>query len=433
MMRNRYYIKTYGCQMNFYDSERLKTLLNKEGFSEVKDLETADFIIVNTCSVRKHAEDRAISFLESLKSSKNKKVFCLVGCTPSLYKEEIFERFDFIDIICGPNSYKKFVNTLKEYSGGKIGLFEEDEILYQETLVPYIEKGKITSFVSITKGCENFCSYCVVPYTRGKLISKPINIIIEEIKILIDKGVKEIFLIGQNVNEYGKDIGENFIDLLIRIHDFDEILRIGFLTSHPKDISDDLINLFKKLPKLYKHLHLPLQSGSDKILKLMNRKYTIDQYLKIIEKVKKVSPNISITSDVIVGFPYEEDVDFEKTYKVIEEIKFDDLYVFKYSPRPKTVANEYPDNVLKEEKERRHQLILNLQEKISLMRNMKMVGEIDNVFIRKKSIKKEGTYIGRTFNNKPVLIETDIKDIEGKVLKVKIIKGERHYLWGEII
>lgn len=419
--------------MNFYDSERLKTLLNNEGFIEVKFPEDANFIIVNTCCVRKHAENRALSFLSSIKNLKNKKIFCLVGCIPSLYKEEIFVKYDFIDIICGPNSYKKFVNLLKEYSNGKIGLFEEDESLYKEVIAPFVEKGKVSSFISITKGCENFCSYCVVPFTRGKLISKPIKVILEEVKILIDRGIREIFLIGQNVNEYGKDTNESFIDLLLKIHEFKEILRIGFLTSHPKDISESLLTLFKDLPKLYKHLHLPLQSGSNKILKLMNRKYTIERYQEIIEKVREICPEISITSDIIVGFPFEDEEDFNLTYKVIEKIKFDDLFVFKYSPRPKTEASNMPDNVPKSEKERRHKLILNLQDKISLMKNMEMIGKINEVFIRKKSFRKENSYIGRTTNNKPILIEDENKEIEGKIFKVKIIRGERHYLYGEFI
>jgi tRNA-2-methylthio-N6-dimethylallyladenosine synthase len=301
--------------------------------------------------------------------------------------------------------------------------------LLSEVSEPEVSE-KTSSFVTITKGCENFCSYCVVPYARGGLLSKPENVIIDEIKILIDKGVKEIFLIGQNVNEYGKDIGKNFVELLYRVHEIEGILRIGFLTSHPKDISDDLINSFSKLPKLYKHLHLPLQSGSNKILNLMNRKYTVERYLEIIEKAREKCPYISITSDIIVGFPYEEEMDFEETYKIVEKIKFDDLYVFKYSPRPLTEASKFPDSVSKEEKERRHKLILNLQDKISLLKNKEMEGKIDDIFVRKKSYKRKNAFIGRTLNNKPVIIE-NVNVKEGEVLKIRIEKSERHYLYGK--
>ena len=426
-MEKKFYIKTYGCQMNFYDSNKLRRFLKKEGFVEVSSLQDADILIVNTCSVRKHAEDRAFSFLSSIKNIKNNKIFCVVGCTPSIYRDEIFKKFDFIDIICGPNSYNKFVFTLKNYSGGKISIFEEDEDLLSEVSEPEILE-KTSSFVTITKGCENFCSYCVVPYARGKLLSKPENVIIDEIEILVDKGVKEIFLIGQNVNEYGKDTGKNFVELLYRVHEIERILRIGFLTSHPKDISDDLINSFSELPKLYKHLHLPLQSGSNKILNLMNRKYTVERYIEIIEKAREKCPYISITSDIIVGFPYEEETDFQETYNIVEKIKFDDLYVFKYSPRPLTQASKFPDNVPKEEKEKRHKLILNLQDKISLLKNKEMEEKIDDVFIRKKSYKIKNAFIGRASNNKPVIIEnTNVK--EGEIIKVKILKGERHYLY----
>ncbi|MGC8977673.1 MAG: tRNA (N6-isopentenyl adenosine(37)-C2)-methylthiotransferase MiaB, partial [Candidatus Ratteibacteria bacterium] len=342
-MGKKYFIKTYGCQMNFYDSDKLKKILNESGFLEVLNLDQADIIIVNTCSVRKHAEERAFSFLNSLKNIKDNKILCLVGCTPSVYKEEIFKKLNFVDIICGPNSYKKFVSELLNYKDGKIAIFDEDQDLLKEPIAPLISE-KITSFVTITKGCENFCSYCVVPYARGKLVSKPEDVIIEEIKILVEKGVKEIFLIGQNVNEYGKDIGKNFVELLYKVCEINGILRIGFLTSHPKDIPLELIDCFSELPKLYKHLHLPLQSGSNKILKLMNRKYNVERFVEIVNKARQKCPYISITSDIIVGFPYEDEKDFEDTYKIVEETKFDDLYVFKYSVRPLTEASKFPDN-----------------------------------------------------------------------------------------
>lgn len=430
-MNEKFFIKTYGCQMNFYDSDRLRTLLFQNGFIEVEKPQKADYIIINTCCVRKHAENRAISFLSSLKSFKNKKVFCLVGCIPSLYKEEIFEKYDFIDVICGPNSYKKFVSILRNYNGEKISIFEDDENFLKEPLIPLV-KNKLSSFVMITKGCENCCSYCVVPYTRGKFMSRPSMVIIEEIKRLVEDGVKEIFLIGQNVNEYGKDIGEKFVELLYKISEIEGILRIGFLTSHPKDMPDELIDCFVNIPKLYKHLHLPLQSGSNKILKLMNRKYTVEKYIEIIEKTRKKVHDISITSDIIVGFPYEEENDFQDTYNLIKKIEFDDLFIFKYSPRPKTKALEFSDTVPEEEKERRHSMILNLQDRISLLKNKKREGQISEVFIKEKSFKKKNGYIGRTEVNKPVLVNCE-SDIKGKILKVKIVKGLRHYLVGEVL
>ncbi|MFN4227312.1 MAG: tRNA (N6-isopentenyl adenosine(37)-C2)-methylthiotransferase MiaB [Candidatus Ratteibacteria bacterium] len=430
-MNKKFFIRTYGCQMNFYDSERLRVLLENEGFCEVNNLNEADFIIVNTCSVRRHAENRAISFLSSIKNFKNNKKFCLVGCVSALYKDEIFKKYDFVDIICGTNSYKKFVESLKIYKEGKLSIFEEDEDFFTE-IIPPLKDSKTSCFITITKGCENFCSYCVVPYTRGKLVSKPVKIIIEEVKRVVEQGVKEIILIGQNVNEYGRDINESFVDLLYKIHNIEDIKRIGFLTSHPKDVPEQLIDCFVNLPKLYKHLHLPVQSGSNEILRLMNRKYTVEKYIEIVEKARSKINDISITSDIIVGFPYEKEKDFNQTYNLVEKIQFDELYVFKYSPRPKTAANKFPDNVPQDEKERRHALILNLQNKVSLYKNKKMEGKIEDVFIKEKSYKKKNFYIGRTTNNKPVLIKLE-KDLLGEIIKVKIKEGLRHYLIGETL
>jgi len=429
-MEKKYFIKTYGCQMNFCDSERLMALLEKEGFYAVNSLQDAKFIIVNTCSVRKHAEDRAINFLRSNINLKRKgKIFCLIGCTANLYGKELLERFDFIDVICGPNRYKELPEVLSNIKNG------EKIVLTGEVENPFIDEIKndvdVSSSISITKGCENFCSYCVVPYTRGKLISKPAKKIIEEVKKLVEKGVKEVILLGQNVNEYGKDTGENFVELIEKIHGIEGIVRIGFLTSHPKDVPEKLLYLFRDLPKLYKHFHLPLQSGSDRILKLMNRRYTVSHYLGIVEKVREIVPNISITSDIIVGFPGEKEEDFMETYKIVEKVKFDDLFVFKYSPRPKTKASKFPDDVPQKEKERRHSLILNLQDKISLDKNKAYEGKIENVFVRKSSYKRKGYLVGRTETEKPVLFQGE-EDLKGKVLKVRIIEGFRHYLFGKL-
>ncbi|MCM8830385.1 MAG: MiaB/RimO family radical SAM methylthiotransferase, partial [Candidatus Omnitrophica bacterium] len=287
------YIKTYGCQMNFYDSEKIKTLLIKNGYEIVECAEKSDIIAVNTCSVRKHAENRALSFLSSYKYLKKKgKVLCLLGCTASLYKEDIYKNYDFIDVVCTPDNYNKLPDILKTFDKGKICITKENKN-------PFISEGPIidgdvSCFVTITKGCENFCSYCVVPFTRGKLMSKYPEDIYREVETLVDKGIKEIILLGQNVNEYGKDIGENFTSLVARIHSINGLLRLGFITSHPKDIQDTFLFLFKELPKLYKYLHLPVQSGSDRILRLMNRKYTISQYMEIIEKARNLVPDIVI-------------------------------------------------------------------------------------------------------------------------------------------
>lgn len=431
-MSIKFYIRTYGCQMNFLDSEKLKVILLKNGFEQTESPEIADIIIVNSCSVRKHAEDRAIGYLNSLKPLKRKgKVFCLYGCTANIYGKEIIEKYPFIDVVCGPNRISESSEILKDaLKGEKIIATGESENPFVDDV---IEVGsEVSASVSITKGCNNFCSYCVVPFGRGKLVSRKEEAIINEIKKLVEKGVKEVVLLGQNVNEYGLDIDTDFVSLLEKIHQIKEIVRIRFLTSHPKDVPESLIFAFRDLPKLCKHFHLPLQSGSDRILKLMNRKYTVSHYLGIVEKVRDVCPEISITSDIMVGFPTETESNFLQTYKLIEKVKFDELFVFKYSPRPKTTAAKLHDDVSKEEKERRHRLIYNLQEKITRKINERYIDRIVDVLVEKESYKRKGYFVGKTHTKKTVLFRKE-KDVKtGQIVKVKIIDASIHFLSGQI-
>jgi len=422
------YIKTYGCQMNFYDSEKIKALLIKNGYEMVKSPEEADIIAVNTCSVRKHAEDRALSFLSSYTYLKKKgKIFCLLGCTATLYKEEIYKRYNFIDVVCGPDNYNHLPDILKISDRERVCLTGESKHPFiSENL---IVEGGASSFVSITKGCENFCSYCVVPFTRGKLISKYPEDIYREVEYLVEDGVREIILLGQNVNEYGRDIGENFPALLEKLHNIQGIVRLGFLTSHPKDIQDTLILAFNKLPKLYKYLHLPLQSGSDRILRQMNRQYTMEGYMKIINKVRNACPDITITSDIIVGFPSETDDDFNKTLQAIKEIEFDDLFVFKYSTRPLVAASLMKDDVPKGEKERRHKIILDTQEEIAIKRNRRFIGKTDSVFVLKPADKKIGYFLGKSSSNKIVLFKS-VYSKPGTLENITFTSADRRYLFG---
>jgi|LSQX01.3.fsa_nt_gb tRNA-2-methylthio-N6-dimethylallyladenosine synthase len=413
--------------MNDYDSAKLSTLLKENGYSIVETTQEADFIIVNTCSVRKTAEDRALAFLSSQKPLKKEgKKLCLFGCSASLYREKLFKKYPFIDIICSPDNYKNVPNIFKT---GKKGCYVE------ENLHPFLETTPLTNktlsaLVTVTKGCENFCSYCVVPFTRGKLISRQPEEILNEIKKLTENGINEIILLGQNVNEYGKDIGTTFIDLLKKIDSMEGVARISFTTSHPKDISDELLALFAQLPKLYKHLHLPFQSGSNKILKLMNRKYTIEQYLGIIKKVRDIYPQITITSDIIVGFPGEDEKDFQDTSQIVKTVEFDDLFIFKYSARPGTVAALMKETVTSTEKETRHKFLISLQNEISYKKNQGYIGETLSVFLRNVSEKKNGVLIGRTITNKPVFVKSSKNNL-GKVCQVKITDAHRMYLLGD--
>ncbi len=414
--------------MNFYDTEKILALLEKHGYSPVKSPEEADFVAVNTCSVRQHAEDRAVAFLSSHQYlRKQGKFLCMLGCTANLYGEKLLQKYPFIDIVCGAGNYERLPELLRNR---KRKVWVTGDSTHPFIDIPVANSGNVSAFVTVTKGCENFCSYCVVPFTRGKLKSKSPETIYEEIKKLVEQGVKEIVLLGQNVNEYGNDTGIRFTEILEKIASFEGILRLWFLTSHPKDMPDELMASFKNMPKLYKHLHLPLQSGSDRMLKLMNRKYTVERYLEIIEKVRTAVPDISITSDIITGFPSESEDDFWKTVSVIKEVKFDDLFVFKYSERPGTSASMMNDDVPLTEKERRHKTILDIQEAISIERNRRFTGKTDSVFVLKKSRKKrEGFFIGRSSSNKSVLFES-FGSHPGTLEKVVFTSADRHYLYG---
>ncbi len=324
----RFYIRTYGCQMNSADSARLAALLTARGWRPAATPQESDLIIVNTCSVRDHAEKRALGYLHSLKALKKRGVrFGLYGCIANLQGAGILQRYPFLDIVCGPNRIEEsvgfLVNPAASPAGPVVLIGESDRPFISE--LPPVDDAACD--VSITKGCDNHCSYCVVPTARGRLVSKPPAQVLDEVRRLADRGVRQVTLLGQNVNEYGRDItGVAFVDLLEEIHEIEGIRRIHFLTSHPKDMPDSLIRAFTSLPKLCRHLHLPLQSGADRILKLMNRRYTAGDYLAIVDKLRTVAPDTALTSDIIVGFPSESETDFLATYGLIEQTRFDDLF-----------------------------------------------------------------------------------------------------------
>jgi len=361
------YIQTYGCQMNFRDSEALKSLFLKHGFLITNSLESADVILINTCSVRAHAEQRAFSFLGKLKRLKEKKcrIIGLIGCAAQNYKERIFKRFPFVDLVVGPANFYKLPYLILNLKDKVLEVNFEKEI---DALYTFDSDREFTNpaYVTISRGCSNYCSYCIVPYVRGELVCRSPDRIIEEIRDLVNKGMTNITLLGQNVNDYSyQEIG--FLELLKKITEISGLEEVGFLTSHPKNISKELIIFMAYNPKVRKHLHLPLQSGSDRILRLMERGYTSGEYRKIVDFYRKHIPEGKLTTDIIVGFPTETEKDFELTLNLIKEIRFDAAYIFKYSPRPYTKAARFlKDDVPIKEKERRHSILLELQKKISL-------------------------------------------------------------------
>jgi len=376
------YIRTFGCQMNVSDSGMMINVLKAAGFEESASVESADIVIFNSCSVRQHAEDRMFSNL-GLAMKKNPSAgFVLAGCTAARCGGGIFDRFPRLGAVVGPSEIFKIASVAEQVIGG------EKVTAVGEGDYPVVERaGGVSEYVVIQRGCDNFCSYCLVPRLRGKESCRPPSEILREINCLAESGTKEVILLGQNVNSYrGAGNIKDFPALLSAVSAVEGIKRIRFLTSHPKDLSDGLIEKMAENPTIAKHIHLPVQSGSTRILKLMNRNYTREDYLLRAAKLKKRIPSISITTDVIVGFPSETDDDFEETLSLIREVSFDGVFVFKYSPREGTAAEELPDDVGNDEKKRRLEKVLVLAKELSKKSRRSWVGADAEVLFEKDGV-----------------------------------------------
>ena len=431
-MSYKVFFKTFGCQMNIADSEYVASLLlSDENYKLTDNINEADIIIVNTCCVRKHAEDREKSFIGQLKKlkSKNNCKIIVLGCFVQKAKNELKKQFPYVDLFIGTLEYEYLPEIIKN----ELGL----QNFYPQLHINVFNK--TSCFVPIMKGCNNFCSYCIVPYVRGKEISRDVNDILNEIKLLLDKGVKEIVLIGQNVNSYKSYIEGNtevnFAKLLEKVAVWDTSKKywVRFLTNHPKDMTYDIIKMIKLYKNISRHIHLPLQSGSNKILELMNRKYTIEKYKQIVEMIRSEIPDISITTDFIVGFPNETEEDFQQTILAAKEIQFDAAFVFKYSPREGTKAALLPDNVPKEIKEKRHYELLSLCDTIASQKNKKYINkELEVLVISQNEKNGKKFYIGKTLDNKTVEIYTNKNGIIGSFIKTKIKDVKLHTLIGEL-
>jgi len=351
--------------MNERDSEFVMGLLMEKGFSKADSIDDADIVLFNTCSVRKHAEDRAISNMGILlrKTRYASKIFGIIGCSAQALKKDLFRNLPKLNLVCGTGEIHKLPQLIKEASKTQVVACGDIDKDFPETISNYRgDKGKTS--VSIMRGCNNYCSYCIVPYVRGPERSRRPEDIIKEIENLAKKGFKEVMLLGQNVNSY-KGGGCDFVGLLKLIDKVPGIEKIKFMTSHPKDATTGLFKAMKDLENVSKELHLPIQSGSDRILELMQRGYTAGQYKSLIKELRQLVPDCKITTDIIVGFPTETEEDFKKTYGLMKEVKFNAAYMFKYSPRPPAKSAELKDDVPKKEKERRHKMVLDLQKAIS--------------------------------------------------------------------
>jgi tRNA-2-methylthio-N6-dimethylallyladenosine synthase len=416
--------------MNFHDTEKMLGILEKEGFTETDSPSNADLIIFNTCSIRQKAEQKFYSELgRSISYKKRKKGVKIVvgGCIAQQEGENIFKRFPDVDSVLGPQNIYMLKNLIK---GKKSSVAIEDNPEIINIDLPVKRSDKIRAWVTIMYGCNNFCSFCIVPYTRGRERSRPSEHIISEVKKLAEDGYKEITLLGQNVNSYNSDL--DFPGLLRKLDSIEGIERIRFVTSHPKDLDDDLINAISELQKVCEHIHLPLQSGSNRILKLMNRGYTYEEYADKISKIREKVKGISITSDIIVGFPGETDEDYLKTVKALKEIEFDGIFSFKYSKRPMTIASRMECQINDDIKSDRLKYIIEIQDKITEKKNKSLEGTVQEVLIEGESETDKEKFTGRTRTNKIVNFQkTDLK--EGSLILVKITKGKKHSLEGKPI
>lgn len=441
MKKQLFFLETYGCQMNFSDSEIIASVMNDKGFEQTDQINQADIIFVNTCSIRENAEQRVRKRLKEFNAIKKKNpklMVGLLGCMAERLKDQLLNEEKLVDIIAGPDSYRDIPKLIHIAESGQkaINVLLSAEETYADISPVRLDKNGIAAFISIMRGCENFCSYCIVPYTRGKERSRNPQTIINEATDLFNKGYREITLLGQNVNSYlwnTENQKVDFPDLINQIAQINPKLRIRFATSHPKDLSDRLIEVIKKHLNIARAVHLPVQSGSTEMLKRMNRKYTREMYMERIQALRKNIPDISISTDIICGFSSETDQDHADTISLMEWVTFDYAFMFKYSERPNTTAyKKYPDNVPEEVKSKRLTEIINIQQKLSLLSNKKDIGKIFEVLIEGDSRRSKDFLSGRNSQNKVVIFPKKAFE-KGTYVNVLINRCSTATLFGEVI
>lgn len=433
----KYFIKTYGCQMNERDSETIEAILNKLGFEKEEDYLKADIVILNTCSIRENAHNKAFGMLGRLKHLKNEKkdlMIGLCGCMAqeSSVVEEILKDYPFVNFVCGTHNLHQLAQIIdKAYQEDKqqIEVFSREQDLIEG--LPVVRTNSYKAYVNIIYGCDKFCTYCIVPYTRGKERSRKKEDILKEIDELIKDGYKEVTVLGQNVNAYGKDLYDdyNLGDLLEDIAK-KGIPRIRFMTSHPWDFTDKMIEVIAKYPNIMPSVHLPVQSGSSRILKLMGRRYTRESYLELFHKIKNTIPNVAISTDIIVGFKGEEEEDFLETMSLVEECKYDNAFSFVFSERAGTPACKLKDNTTQKEKEERLYRLNEVLNKYFLENNKKLEGQILKVMVEGTSEKKN-MYYGYSETNKLVNFTSSKKLLPGDIVDVEITSAKTWSLDGE--
>jgi len=453
-MKQKYaYVHTIGCQMNVYDSGRIQNGLQSLHYRTAASMETADLIILNTCTIRDKAEQKAYSFLGRTARLKRKNPDLIIGvggCVAQQEGEKILRQMPYLDFVFGTHAIGRLAGIVARIESRRCRIVDTDLTDIIDELRGETEPEADLSpsrFVTIMRGCDNFCSYCVVPYVRGRESSRHPRHILQEIRRLVAGGVREVTLLGQNVNSYGlKEALPSFAELLSEVNAVPGLLRIRFTTSHPKDLSEDLVAAFGRLEKLCRHIHLPVQSGSDRVLKRMNRRYTRQEYLQKVERLRQACPGIAVTSDIIVGFPGETDADFQQTLDTIRQADFDNIFVFSYSDRPSAPSARLSGKITETQKNRRLQTVLALQEEITLQKNQALVGSTVEILVDGFSKKQNGKggsgnsetvqWTGRTSTHRIVnFIQTaggvEIRrDYSGRLLDVRIEQALPHSLWG---
>lgn len=437
----RFFSATYGCQQNENDTERLDGMLLQMGYEYTEDKDLADLILFNTCAVREHAETKVFGNVGALVKNKRENPdlkICLCGCmmTQSHIAEQIKTKYRHVDLVFGTHALYRFPENLYRILAGGKRVFDvtsEDGRVAEG--LPIRRRDKVKAWVSIMSGCNNFCSYCIVPYVRGRERSRRPENVLEEVRGLVAEGYKEITLLGQNVNSYCKDldIGYDFSDLLRDINKIDGDFTVKFMTSHPKDATEKLIDTIAECDKICKHLHLPVQSGSDAVLKKMNRHYTSEKYLSLIDYAKKKIPDVALTSDIIVGFPGETEDDFLATLDLISKVEYNGLYTFIYSPRKGTPAAEMKDQIPQDVKKERFNRLLAVQNEISIKKNSVFVGKVFEAVVDGFAENSETAMLARTSNNTIVKFETDGKTFkEGDKVRLKGIRCANWAVYAEL-
>lgn len=428
---------TYGCQMNKYESERMAGILIGLGYEMTDEVQGADLVLLNTCSIRDKAEQKVYSQLGQLRWLKRHNpqlIIGVCGCVAQQEGERIQQRVPYVDLVFGPQNIPKLPTLLSQVQSHRRQISDlADNPLWDEQLFPLRRDHPFQAWVTVMQGCDKFCTFCVVPYTRGREQSRPAEAILREVQELAAQGYKEVTLLGQNIDSYGKRSpeGKDLADLLQLIHPIEGIHRIRFITSHPRDFTDKLMRTVGELDKVCEYIHLPVQSGSNAVLKRMHRGYTREDYLRRIERLRAYVPDVAVSTDVIVGFPGETDADFAQTQQLVEAAEFDAMYLFKYSPRPGTKAATFADQVPETIKTERFNTLLATQEAIQLRRNQARIGRCEEVLVEGPSKKGSVQLTGRTRQNRPVNF-VGHPSLTGSLVTVQIEKGGTHSLEGRV-